>query len=368
MSSLTARRRAKGDAPLRVLLTVDPNIPVPPTLYGGIERIVDFLVRQLVQRGHEVTLFANPASRTGAHLVPYGVPPHRGMRARATELAQVGWGLWTRRNEADVIHSFGRLAALLPVLPLRDLPKIQSYQRDVVPWDSVRTASRLAGDSLRFTGCSTSVYALRPAVDGGTWHTVFNGVDTSKYDATQSVPAEAPLVFLGRLERMKGAHSAIRIARESGRRLVIAGNRVDGGDEPDYFEREIAPHVDGELVRYVGPVNDAQKNALLGGAAALLMPIEWEEPFGIVMAEALACGTPVVGFRRGSVPEVVRDGVNGFACDTAEEAIALVPAAVALDRAEVRRDCEARFSDRVIADAYVEIYRGMLDARARSAA
>jgi glycosyltransferase involved in cell wall biosynthesis len=354
VSSSTARR------PLKVAITVDPIIPVPPTLYGGIERVVDFLVRELTRRGHDVTLFAHPASDTPARLVPYGVPPHWGRRARLQELAQVGFGLFARRNAIDVVHSFGRLAALLPVLPLRRLPKIQTYQRDGVLWSSIRTAVRLGGPSVAFTGCSSSVFRNRPP-DGGWWQAVFNGVDVAKYQPTTAVDADAPLVFLGRIERIKGTHSAIAIARSAGRRLVIAGNRVEGGDEPDYFDREIAPHVDGERVRYVGPVNDAQKNDLLGRAAAFLMPIEWEEPFGIVMAEALACGTPVIGFRRGSVPEVVREGVNGYSCRTAEEAAKLVDAAAALDRAAIRRDCEERFSDRAIADRYEALYFDMLD-------
>ena len=345
---------------MHVGITVDPNFPVPPTLYGGIERIVDFLARGLVTRGHRVTVFAHPESRTAGELVGYGVPPHTGVCARVTELAQVGAGLWRRHRELDVVHSFGRLAALVPVLPYRRLAKLQSYQRDQVPWRSIGIASRLAGRSIRFTGCSTSVYAGGPA-GVGRWHTVFNGADLSKYHFSASVDPDAPLAFLGRLERMKGAHSAIEIARLAGRRLVIAGNKVTDGPEPDYFDREIAPHVDGDRVRYVGPVNDEQKNELLGSSAAFLMPIEWEEPFGIVMAEALACGTPVIGFPRGSVPEVVRDGVNGFVCGGVSDAVAAVGRIAAISRAAVRRDCEERFSDDVIVDAYVALYRELLD-------
>ena len=347
--------------PLRVAITVDPNYPVPPSLYGGIERIVDFLVRGLDRRGHRVTLIAHPQSSTAGELIGYGVPPHTGMRARSTELAQVGWHLWRRRHQLDVVHSFGRLAALLPVLPVRRLVKLQSYQRDSVPWRSVAIAERLAGSSMAFTGCSTSVYAGGPA-GVGRWHTVFNGADLSKYAFTAAVREDAPLAFLGRLERFKGAHSAIEIARRSGRKLVIAGNRVTTADEPDYFERAIQPHVDGDRVRYIGPVNDQQKNALLGSSAALLMPIEWDEPFGIVMAEALACGTPVIGFARGSVPEVVRDGINGFVCRGIDDAVSAVAKVASLSRAEVRRDCEERFSDDAIVDGYLAIYETLLNA------
>ena len=348
------------ELPLRVGITVDPYVPVPPVLYGGIERIVDFLVRGLVERGHRVVLFAHPESRTPARLVPYGVPPHRSRVARARELAQLGSALLRYAPRLDVIHSFGRLAALAPCLPFRRLPKIQSYQRDGVPWRSVAMADRLAGRSLLFTGCSTSVYAHRPPTGGGRWRTVFNGVDVEKYTFAANVAPDAPLAFLGRLERIKGAHNAIAIARAAGRRLVIAGNRVDTPDDARYFDDEIAPFIDGDAVRYVGPVDDAQKNALLGSSLAFLMPIEWEEPFGIVMAEALACGTPVIGYPRGAVPEVVRDGVNGFSCTTVEEAARAVGRVASIVRATVRRDCVARFGNDAIVSQYEALYREML--------
>jgi glycosyltransferase involved in cell wall biosynthesis len=347
---------------MRIAITVDPYIPVPPRLYGGIERVVDFLVRGLVERGHAVTVFAHPGSRVPARLVPYGVPPHAGRWPRLAELWQVGHALWRGRGEWDLVHSFGRLAALLPILPYRKLPKIQSYQRDAVPWTGVRRAVRLAGGSLVFTACSTSVYRDRPGQGrrGGEWRTIFNGVDLSRYAFAPAVAPDAPLVFLGRLEAIKGVHHAIAIAKIAGRRLVLAGNRLEHGRGAEYFRREIGPHVDGHHVTYVGPVDDRAKSGLLGRAAALLMPLEWEEPFGIVMAEALACGTPVIGFPRGAVPEVVRDGVTGFLCASVADAAAAVDRLPGLDRAAIRRDCEARFADRVIVDAYEALYREAL--------
>jgi glycosyltransferase involved in cell wall biosynthesis len=342
---------------LRVAITADPYLPVPPHLYGGVERVIDLLVRGLTARGHDVTLFAHPDSRTPARLRPYGVAPHAGRGPRSRELWQLGSGVWRMRRAVDLIHSFGRLAALLPVLPLR-LPKIQSYQR-AVPWRGVRRALALARGSLCFTGCSTSLFAGAPA-GAGTWHTVYNGVDLARYTPVCCVPHDAPVVFLGRLERIKGPHHAIAIARAAGRRIVLAGNVVREGADAPFFDEEVAPHVDGCRVRYVGPVDDARKNALLGSAAALLMPIEWDEPFGIVMAEALACGTPVVGFARGSVPEVVRQGVNGFVCDGIADAAEALGRLGALDRVAIRRDCEARFGDDVIVGAYERLYYQVL--------
>jgi glycosyltransferase involved in cell wall biosynthesis len=355
---------------LRIAITADPYIPVPPRLYGGIERVIDLLVRGLVGRGHTVTLFAHPGSRTAAELVPYGVPPHIGLRARLGELWQVGATLWRRRSEWDVVHSFGRLAALLPILPLRRLPKVQSYQRDEVPWRGVKRATRLAGESIRFTACSSSVFRSRPdhGRAAGRWMTVFNGVDVEKYEFVPHVLPDAPLVFLGRLERIKGVHHAIAIARGCGRRLVIAGNRVDDLAGRQYFAREVAPHLDGESIRFVGPVDDVTKNRLLGAAAALLMPVEWDEPFGIVMAEALACGTPVIAFRRGGIPEVVQDGVTGYVCRTVEEAVTAVGRLDGLNRVAARADCEERFSQKAVVDAYEALYRELVTGRGQRAA
>ncbi len=339
---------------MRILITADPYIPIPPRLYGGIERILDFLVRGLVHRGHSVTLVAHPDSRTPAELVTYGRPPHFGMIPRATELAQVASALWRRRHAFDVIHSFGRLAALLPILPLRRLPKVQSYQRDI-PWTSIARAVRLAGSSIAFTGCASCVFVDRPSgTDTGRWLTIPNGVDVAGFTATTAVAPDAPLMFLGRLEPIKGPHHAIAIARLANRRLIIAGNTVP--EYATYFDQQIAPHVDGDRVTYVGTVDDVQKNMWLGQSAAFLMPIDWEEPFGIVMAEALACGTPVIAFKRGSVTDIVREGVNGFACTSVEDAAAAVGRLHTLDRGRVREDCEARFDASVIITQYEQLY------------
>ena len=338
---------------MRIVITNDPIIPVPPSGYGGIERIVDFLIRGLTARGHDVTLLANASSDTPATLVPYGVPPHTGALPRTRELWQVASYLVRNRHRYDIIHSFGRLAALVPVLPMRGLPKIQSYQRPV-PWRSVRMAARIAGESIRFTGCSTSLYQ---SGQGGHWTTVFNGAPIAPYTPVFHIPDDAPLIFLGRLDPIKGVHHAIAIAKGAGRRLTIAGPRQS--NDRGYFEQEIAPYLSADIT-YVGELDDRGKNALLGTGAALLMPIEWDEPFGIVMAEALACGTPVIGFRRGSVPEVVQDGRNGYVCDTVAEAITKVGCLSAIDRRVARADFESRFSDRALVTAYEGLYHEML--------
>lgn len=337
---------------LRIAVTADPELPVPPKLYGGIERVVDLLVRGLVARGHDVTLIAHPDSSVPCRLVPYTGASSRSRRDLIANTARV-----TRTvlgGSHDLVHSFGRLAYLAPILPL-SIPKLMTYQREVTP-RSVRLGHALSRGTLHF--CAISDWMMQATKHLAQWHRVFNGVPMSVYDFVPAVPDDAPLVFLGRIEAIKGTHLAIEIARRSGRRLVIAGNIPTGHEA--YFEQQVKPHVDGERISYIGPVDDAQKNALLGSAAAFLMPILWEEPFGIVMAEALACGTPVLGTRRGAVPEVVEDGVTGFVRDDVDALVGCVPHIERLSRAACRRDAEQRFSDHAVVDAYLAVYRSML--------
>lgn len=259
------------------------------------------------------------------------------------------------RRELDLVHSFGRLAALLPILPNRRLPKIQTYERQIA-WRGIERARLLAGSSITFTACSDAMWRKHLKPWHGRWRTVYNGVNLDLYRATSSVPLDAPLVFLGRIERIKGVHSAIEIARRATRRLVIAGNVVDSDEGRRYFEQEVRPHLSFGDVTFLGPVDDEQKKQLLGTTAALLMPIEWEEPFGIVMIEAMANGTPVLGFRRGSVPEIVEDGLTGYVVEDIEGAVAALPRVAILDRMAVRARCGERFSSSVIVDAYERLY------------
>ncbi len=346
---------------LRILITADPEIPVPPHHYGGIERIVDMLIRGLIAQGHDVFLLAHRASTTPAHLVPYRGQRSGSLVDTVRNMLQVRQCVRTL-SRVSVIHSFGRLAYLFPVLR-SSVAKVQSYQRHVTP-RSVRLGRMLGGSSLHFTACSRSCMQTA-GTENGSWTVIPNGVPLSHYTFRATVPADAPLVFLGRVERIKGAHTAIAVARRTGRRLVIAGNRATSGVESTYFEREIAPACDGATIRYLGPVTDAQKNDLLGQAAALLFPIEWEEPFGIVMAEALACGTPVLAFPRGAVSEVVEHGVNGFCCASVDALVAAVHDLPSIDRRQCRAVCEARFSDHVIVGQYEALYRTCLTETSR---
>ena len=344
---------------LQVLITADPELPVPPPLYGGIERIIATLVDGLVARGHRVTLVAHAASTTSCEVIPYSSRVGRSTAGAAEQAALIARATASRRP--DVVQSFSRLAALLPILPMQ-VPKVMSYQRAITP-GSVRWGRRLAGETLTFTACSAqmtgAVRTLAP------WRIIHNGVPMDAFTPAASVPADAPLMFLGRIEPIKGTHVAIEVARRADRPLVIAGTVAS--EHRAYFDRAIAPSVDGDRVRYVGPVDDRAKNDWLGRCAALVMPIQWDEPFGIVMAEALACGTPVVAFERGAVPEVVDNGVTGFVCGDVAGMIAAVGRLHTIDRQACRAAAEARFSARSLVDAYEALYFELHDARARGA-
>lgn len=325
---------------------------MPPPLYGGIERIVDMLARGLCARGHEITLFAHPDSRTAGRLVPW---PGRTSRSKAD----------TARNAAtlarhvigrgfDIVHSFARIASMAPILPLA-LPKLMTYQRPIT-LRSVRMGHVLSRGTLAYSAVSR--WMMAEVSDTGRWFMVPNGVPGDRFDFAPAVPDDAPLVFLGRIESIKGPHLAIEIARRSGHRLVIAGTVAP--EMEGFFEAQLAPHIDGDRIAYVGPVDDARKNALLGSARALLMPVLWDEPFGIVMAEALACGTPVLGLGRGAVPEVVEDGVTGFVADTVDALVEAAGRLDRLDRAACRARMEALYSADAVVEGYLSVYRTLI--------
>lgn len=261
-----------------------------------------------------------------------------------------------RAFQPDVVHSFSRLAYLAPLLPTR-VPKIMSYQRHAGGWQ-IRFAARIAGPSLRFTGCSEFICNLgRPS--GGTWLAIHNFIEPEKITFVPNVSDDAPLLFLSRVESVKGPDLAIAIARASGRRLIIAGNHAERGREREYWDARIAPHLGHDGVEYVGEVDDGQKNALLGCAAALVVPIQWDEPFGIVFAEALAAGTPVISCARGALPEIIQPGKTGFFIRSVAEGIAAVQRLPALDRAFCRTEVVNRFSLSVCAEKYLALYDGL---------
>jgi glycosyltransferase involved in cell wall biosynthesis len=342
---------------VKVLLVMDPYIKVPPDHYGGIERVVADLADGLGKLGHDITLWAAPGSRVNGRVYAFGQEGEWTRWSNLRNAMTLAGRFLTGASRFDVIHNFGRLAYLAPVLA-RDVPKIQTYMRTVNPRNMV-TAQRLGARRLHYTAVSAAIRDTgRPG--GGDWSVIYNCAAPERYPfVADTDPATAPLVFLGRLDRCKGAHHAIAVAQRLQRRLIIAGNISPLPHERAYFEAEIAPLVDGNLVTYIGPVGDEQKRTLLGQAAAMLLPIEWEEPFPVVLPESMLCGTPLIAFRRGGVPEGIDHGRTGFLCDNADEMADAVGRLATIDRASVRAEAIRRFSDAAIVAEYARLYREM---------
>lgn len=337
---------------MNILITADPELPVPPGLYGGIERIIDVLIHGYLNEGHSVTLCANAESKVPCELVAWkGLHSQRMMDTIKNTLT-LSRLVYTRKF--DIIHSFSRLAYMAPILRL-NIPKVMSYQREPSIGQITKTQKLAKKGSLVFTGCSNYITDQIKKVAEA--YTIYNCAPFEKYNATATVDADAPLVFLGRIEDIKGTYEAIQVAQKSNRRLVIAGNIPASKEQ--YFEEKVKPFLN-DRITYCGPVNDEQKNELLGKALAFLMPIQWNEPFGIVMAEAMACGTPVLGFPRGSVTEVVEDGVTGFKCNDIADMVRRVQDIASLNRMNVRARAEERFSNVRIVKDYLRLYSKLI--------
>jgi glycosyltransferase involved in cell wall biosynthesis len=327
---------------------------VPPKLYGGTERVVAWLVDELVELGHDVTLFASGDSRTRGKL--HGVWPKALRLGRKgadpnSAYAVLLEAVAKRAAEFDVIHSHIDWLALpllgrtgVPFLTTMhgrlDLPGLQDVVREFskAPFVSISEYQGLPLPNANWLGTiqhGLPVDLFRPSYDQGTY-----------------------LAFLGRLTVEKGPEDAIRIARAAGLPLRIAAKIPRA--ETAYFRKHLEPHLDGEKVHLVGEVDETKKQPFLANAAALLFPINWPEPFGLVMIEAMACATPVIAYRSGSVPEVVEDGVTGFIVENEEEAVAAVRKLGQLDRRTIRARFEERFSARRMVLEYEGQYRKLL--------
>ncbi|WP_035727213.1 glycosyltransferase family 4 protein [Bradyrhizobium murdochi] len=328
---------------------------VPPRLYGGTERVVAYLTEELVRQGHQVTLFASEDSITSAELVPCtpralrldpdvrdALPHHMIMLDKVRE----------RADEFDVLHFHvdylhfplfrcERSRTLTTLHGRQDLADHMPFYRRFsdMPLVSISNAQRAPLPGVNF-------------VD-----TVYHGLPVGLHMPSLDRHG-GYLAFLGRISPEKRPDRAIAIARAAGRPLKIAA-KVDKADDA-YFRDFIAPMLDGGGIEFIGEINDNAKGEFLGQAAGLLFPIDWPEPFGLVMIEAMACGTPVLAFRCGSVPEIVEDGLTGRIVSDVDEAVRAVPELLALDRKAIRVRFEERFSATRMAADYVKIYQKML--------
>jgi glycosyltransferase involved in cell wall biosynthesis len=337
---------------MKILLIMDPGVPVPPILYGGIERQVYQLAEEFSKLGHDVTLLAGPESYCSGKTVVFGVNDlKRSKMQKNKEIAFVWKYLQANKKNFNLIHNFGRLIYLLPVLNDK-VKKIMSYQRPVFS-PGIRIINALPNRNLNFTGCSD--YCISTGNVAGKWQTIYNSIDFSLYDLKEKTAANAPLMFLGRLDKIKGVHTAIAVAKATGNKLIIGGNISHMPDNHAYFKNEIEPLIDGKQIQYLGALNDAEKNIYLGQSKALLFPIEWDEPFGIVMIEAMACGTPVIGFDRGAVAEVIIDGTNGYIVNTLDEMIEAVSKVDQINPNNCRLSAYKRFNIDLVTKNYLNL-------------
>jgi glycosyltransferase involved in cell wall biosynthesis len=327
---------------------------VPPRLYGGTERIVSYLTEELAGLGHDVTLFASGDSITSAELVPCCTRALRldpAVRDTIPHFMLMIDKVRERADEFDVIHFHVDLFhfPLFRSLAARTLTTLHGRQDlgDLRPFYSHFRDMPLI---------SISDHQRKPLPHANFVATIHHGIPAGLH--RPSFEQGGYLAFLGRISPEKRPDRAIRIARAAGIPLKIAA-KVDKVDE-DYFRTAILPLIDGPDVEFIGEINEHEKTKFLGEAAALLFPVDWPEPFGLVMIEAMACGTPVLAFRCGSIPEVIEDGVTGKVVDSEEEAIAVLPDVLSCDRRAVRRRFEARFDATRMAKNYVSAYRALL--------
>jgi glycosyltransferase involved in cell wall biosynthesis len=345
---------------LRIAQLAPPFESVPPLGYGGTERVVSTLTEELVRRGHDVTLFASGDSQTSATLVPivdealwHSDPPSNDF---VPHQAEIFGAILDHIGEFEVVHSHldfhGFQLALTPVRPMvstlhgrLDTPLLLPIYR--------------AFASLPLVSISES---QRRPLAGANWvATVQHGIDLDAF--TFNPEPGTYLAFLGRISPEKGLDVAIRVARRAGWPLLIAArpplsfaHNPEAQRDREYFEQVVKPLLSEPGVELIGEVGGLEKNEFLGRAAALLFPISWPEPFGLVMPEALACGTPIIALREGSVPEVIEDGVTGFVCHLEDELVRAVDCLSELNRAACRAEAERRFSPAAMADAYEQVY------------
>ncbi len=333
---------------------------VPPHLYGGTERIVSYVTEALVRRGHDVTLFASADSKTRARLIP-GCP--RALRLDSAVVDPLAYHLAQLRQVMDRVESFDIIHnhmdyLAFPLIAASPTPIVTTLHGRLDLPDLPAVFAAYPDAAL----ISISDAQRRPFA-GVDWRgTVYHGLPVGSY--TFGRGDGGYLAFLGRISPEKRVESAIRVAATAGMPLKIAA-KVDRVDA-EYYEKEIRPLLGTADVEFLGEIGGADKVRFLGAARALLFPIDWPEPFGLVMIEALACGTPVIARRRGSVPEVVDHGVTGFVCDDDEAMIAAVRRIDEIDRARCRHVFTSRFSDTRMVDDYERIYAetiGRLTAR-----
>lgn len=347
---------AATEVVLKILQVAPLWESVPPHAYGGTEAVVHVLVEELVRRGHEVTLCASGDSRTSARLIA-----HYPRSLRTAELENKAIYSWQHAalslkdaRHYDIVHNHAgeEVMALAHLIP--DVPMLTTMHCLVTP-DTQFIWDRYPG---HYNTISRSQYAEMPQVSGGIYGgVVYNGIDVASFPL--QTDKDDHLLFLSRISPEKGPHLAVEAARLCGKKLIMAG-KIDSYDQR-FFDTTIAPLIDGDRVVFVGEADATKKRELYKNAACVLMPLTWEEPFGLVLAEAQACGTPVIAFNRGAAAEIVTDGITGFVVDTVEQMAGAVLRLNEIDPLACRRHVEDHFDGRSMADRYLHLYQSIIE-------
>lgn len=327
---------------MKILVIADPHIPVPPVKYGGTERIADLLCRGLVERGHRIRLLAGAGSRNyGDGLIVHRAPslahPSRAFR-------KIWFQLLTLRAIAgvDLVINFGRID-YLELLYRTNVPLIHWFQNPLTGRE-MSYLLRRRRERQKFVGVSRA--QVSKDADAERFDIVHNSVNTGAIPFSGAAARPSYLLFLGRLTENKGVHLAIEAARRAGMKLVIAGNIPDEPGSAEYFETRIKPFL-GPQCEWVGPYDEATRIKLLSGASALLFPIQWNEPFAVVLVEALASGVPVIASRCASTPEAIVHGETGFLCDSVDDFVQSIHRVGEISRFRCRESVEQQFSEPV---------------------
>jgi glycosyltransferase involved in cell wall biosynthesis len=332
---------------------------VPPKTYGGIERMIHYLTEELVRRGHDVTLFATGDSKTSARLKAEYPSALAAAMDNGKAYFYEGYlnSTIARAIQSDEPFDLIHYHIGSPAIPLGLLSKTPTLH-------TIHTGITLDDEWMfdRYPEVPVSGLTLQqlktvPVVRRKKMRVIHYGFDFNLLRPTEE--DRRYLVFLGRIAPHKAPHLAIQIAKEVHRPIIIAGSPLTAEDK-DYFKKKIQPLIEGDQVQYIGPVNDDGKNQLFGKALALLFPIQWEEPFGLVMIEAMSCGVPVIACNKGSVPEIVDYGKTGFYANSPNELSSLVDEAIRLDRKVVREHAMGRFSSQRMADDYLSLYHEII--------
>lgn len=335
---------------MKILQIVNPSIPFPAVTIGGTERIVTYLYEELLDLGHEITIMAHSDSKfdSRVNFIPIG---------RYNENLKNLWKIWSHLflNKYDVIHNHGRLAYLLPYL-WKKAKVVHTFHMGELEEDNLIKFLKLKPTNLTFAPCGEWIQKRYEHV-GGNWHFVNNGIPIDKYSYNKAtISSDSPLVIVSRIGPGKGIDEAIEISKRANKKLIIAGKVGDYPHEIEWFEKNILPNCN-EQIKFIGIVDDQEKNVIFNNSAGVLLPTRDSEAFNTVMIEANACGCPIVSYNKYCFPEFIDEGINGYTGKTKDDLVNIVKYIHQIDRLSCRQNFESSYTSRIMTTKYLHLYR-----------